>query len=115
VRRALISILLLGPLLTACGAGESTAPHPAPQLCSYRNGTSTGTVFAPCEEGQRFADTMRQLGFPDNADVYMPQVAQATCEAVAAGRALQSYSSSPRDEELQRAYRQAEIAARCLS
>jgi hypothetical protein len=121
--RALV-VLVPGVLLLA-GCTVTVAGAPAPstdktELCAYLAPLAPGVfaapseydVFAPCVEGDRFRLKMRELGFPENT-TYMPTVAADTCQRKAAGLPLESWGQSPKDAALHRAFRQAEIAARC--
>jgi hypothetical protein len=117
IRRAAGAVAGLSfALVASCStnvAGEAAPSVDEAELCSYM-GPMVGVseVFAPCSEGERFARTMRQLGFPDNT-TYMPSVAADTCQRKAAGLPLLSWSHSAGDAELHRAFREAEVEARC--
>lgn len=91
------SLLALLVLLTA-SAGCSAAVEPdvgaddsgsasAGELCTYLGSgvNSGGEVYAPCREGEAFAEKMTDLGFPDYGDNYMPEVATDTCDRLARG------------------------------
>lgn len=107
---AVIGIALLS--LVPRDTPPPTLPASEP-LCSYRDAVIPGQqVYAPCSEGDRFAASMRQQGYPDNALYYMPQVAADTCTRKAAGQPLVAWGVGDGDD-LDRAYRQAEVAARC--
>lgn len=85
-------------------------------LCAFRaEGDADGQEFAPCLEGIRFAQSMREQGFSDYADYYTPGVAADTCARKTAGQPLSSQGATGSDVRVQLAYRQAEIAARCPS
>lgn len=114
--RLVLAVLIALTAVAGCSAASSSGEGDGGstgQLCTYTGIAGASEVYAPCREGEAFAEKMTELGFPDNADVYMPEVATDTCNRLANGQALGTWSSTNLDPEVNRAYREAEVAAKC--
>ena len=113
VRLILAALVVLTAVAGCSTAATSSTPESSGQLCTYRGALSDGEVYAPCGEGEAFASKMSELGFPDYGEYYMPEVATDTCSRLENGQALGTWSSTNLDPEINRAYREAEAAAKC--
>lgn len=114
ILRLLLAVLI--PLIAIAGCSSATTngdDAAAPSaLCTY-HGQGDTEVYAPCSEGETFGAKMTELGFADSSDVYMPEVAADTCDKVQRGLPVASWSTTGSEPELNRAFREAEIAAKC--